>query len=768
MPSNCLTCSCFRPRYKKLVDNIFPQYPEEGLVKNNMDKLIFHSLSSPEKLDRIGEYLYQRASRDITRTSRIGFVVIAMEAMDQLLGACHAQALNLYVESFLKMIQRLLESPEADLQIQATQSFVKFSNIEEDTPSYHRRYEFFVSKFSSMCHNNRDDPTTRNMLRVAGIRGLRGVIRKTVVDDLVENIWEANHMAKIIPSLLFNMQDSSYYKKDLSDTREANDADPGVLADECIQELFGRASFGHVRSVVRPVLEHLDRHHLWVPNEFAVHTFKVIMFSIQTQYSYAVVESLMYHLDSHSKSPAKIRTSMTNVLSKIIAIAAGESVGPSVLEIINSLLAHIRNSAGRRQDNEETVYLESLVTCLGEFTAHLPDYQKVEIMVFIVSKIPSEDFSTDILLREMLLKSLLIVGKNYTSVIMSASVPPSLLKPLLHLSFTAELCILSQQVLHTLIDRHNNLAQLEEPKLRIHNLVREEPSRADTMFLRKNEEEIYSCMLLVVANEANSVDNLKTAYTTLALIVVELLSRNTVAAFITMLYKIQDAAVKPCQLDSAQKCNLHCMTIALLNLASDILELPHLQRYVSELIEFRMMNAPYLLPDIRHNPIVEPLKIDPLALLNEKKLGECLKQCGVDVTDMSKALTHRHSWVETASSQMRGSISDSASELGSNNSTPRITKKFPSEGLTFDAVKKVLTDESCATFKERERLKQKELFEVFRHSAFEDIVNNNTVKDEDTLQKKLHDILDKTPSSIHFVPEKPPIFEQLFPELFAC
>ena len=31
--------------------------------------------------------------------------------------------------------------------------FVKFSNIEEDAPSYHRRYDFFVSKFSSMCHS---------------------------------------------------------------------------------------------------------------------------------------------------------------------------------------------------------------------------------------------------------------------------------------------------------------------------------------------------------------------------------------------------------------------------------------------------------------------------------------------------------------------------------------------------------------------------------------------------------------------------------------
>lgn len=34
---------------------------------------------------------------------------------------------------------------------------------------------------------------------------IKGVIRKTVSDDLVENIWEPVHMDKIVPSLLFNM-----------------------------------------------------------------------------------------------------------------------------------------------------------------------------------------------------------------------------------------------------------------------------------------------------------------------------------------------------------------------------------------------------------------------------------------------------------------------------------------------------------------------------------------------------------------------------------
>lgn len=50
------------------------------------------------------------------------FVIIAMEAMDQLLLACHAQTLNLFVESFLKMVQKLLESTDPQLQILATQS----------------------------------------------------------------------------------------------------------------------------------------------------------------------------------------------------------------------------------------------------------------------------------------------------------------------------------------------------------------------------------------------------------------------------------------------------------------------------------------------------------------------------------------------------------------------------------------------------------------------------------------------------------------------
>lgn len=105
-----------------------------------MEKLTFYSLSSPEKLDRIGEYLYQKATNDISRRryKQVSFIFyflletlfsiflrlveIAMEAMDLLLMACHAQTLNLFVESFLKMVQKLLEDSNPNLQIMATNS----------------------------------------------------------------------------------------------------------------------------------------------------------------------------------------------------------------------------------------------------------------------------------------------------------------------------------------------------------------------------------------------------------------------------------------------------------------------------------------------------------------------------------------------------------------------------------------------------------------------------------------------------------------------
>ncbi|KAJ2940931.1 hypothetical protein O0L34_g10192 [Tuta absoluta] len=131
----------------------------------------------------------------------------------------------------------------------------------------------------------------------------------------------------------------------------------------------------------------------------------------------------MQHLDAggsaagDARSRTRVRAARAAVLSNIVAIAAGDSVGPSVLEIINNLLTNLRASVARDSEKEtdEKLYQEALINALGEFADHLPDFQKIDIMMFIVSKIPAQRKPApraDTMLQSILLKSLLKVSSN--------------------------------------------------------------------------------------------------------------------------------------------------------------------------------------------------------------------------------------------------------------------------------------------------------------------------------------------------------------------
>ena len=101
-------------------------------------------------------------------------------------------------------------------------------------------------------------------------------------------------------------------------------------------------------------------------------------------------------------------------------------VGPSVLEIISSLLNHLEQSVnnivnidvtdGSRIDSERD-YQQALISALGEYASHLPDFQKIEIMVFILNKVPKDpagqprgNKKTAAHLQNIMLRSLLEVG----------------------------------------------------------------------------------------------------------------------------------------------------------------------------------------------------------------------------------------------------------------------------------------------------------------------------------------------------------------------
>lgn len=74
----------------------------------------------------------------------------------------------------------------------------------------------------------------------------------------------------------------------------------------------------------------------------------------------------------------------------------------------------------QQKESDEKLYQDALINALGEFADHLPDFQKIDIMMFIVSKIPNQRgkaTKADCRLQSILLKSLLKVSKFVVTII---------------------------------------------------------------------------------------------------------------------------------------------------------------------------------------------------------------------------------------------------------------------------------------------------------------------------------------------------------------
>ncbi|XP_020503063.2 protein EFR3 homolog B isoform X1 [Labrus bergylta] len=810
----CGCCGALRPRYKRLVDNIFPEDPEDGLVKANMEKLTFYALSAPEKLDRIGAYLSERLSRDVAR-HRYGYVCIAMEALDQLLMACHCQSINLFVESFLKMVRKLLESDKPSLQILGTHSFVKFANIEEDTPSYHRSYDFFVSRFSEMCHSSYEDPDIRTKIRMAGIKGLQGVVRKTVNDELQANIWDPQHMDKIVPSLLFNLQSGERTESRSPSPLQASEKEkesPVELTERCFRELLGRAAYGNIKNAVTPVLMHLDNHSLWEGKTFAVRCFKIIMYSIQSQHSHLVIQQLLGHLDANSKNSATVRAGIVEVLLEAAAIAASGSVGPTVLEVFNTLLRQLRLSVDYEltgsydgstnigtkiiKAHEERQLQEAVIRTIGSFANTLPTYQRSEVMLFIMGKIPVPGVHPALtstssgpegtrMIQVMLLKSLVQVTAGYQTTNMLTALPSSFLEPLLSFSLTEdpELRLLVLQILLSLIDRHENtpkfsnisiLADISVLKLKV-----DKCSRQDNLFMKKHGQQLYRHIYLGCKDQSSGRQHYETLFTLLGLLSVELAVEEVVVDLIRLALALQDLALSTDEaLPVYNRCAVHALAAAYLNLICQLTTVPAFCQHIHEVIEARQKECPHLLPEdvfIDNPKLPSSLeKVEGDVLFLQSKITEVLGGSGYNTERLATPYVPQFTDEDRLSK--RKSIGETISlqvEVESRNS-PEKEERTPAEEITFETLKNAIVD--SVGMEEQERERRRQVVEKFQKAPFEEIAAHCGAR-ATLLQSKLNQIFEITirppPSPSGTISSgygqtqsrSVPIYEMKFPDL---
>ncbi|KAM8722377.1 protein EFR3 homolog B-like [Acanthopagrus schlegelii] len=789
----CGCCWALRPRYKRLVDNIFPEDPEDGLVKANMEKLTFFALSAPEKLDRIAAYLSERLTRELNR-HRYGYVCIAMEAMEQLLLACHCQSINLLVESFLSTLRLLLEADRPHLHILATNSFVKFANIEEDTPSYHRSYDFFVSRFSEMCHSEHQDLDVQNRIRVSGIRGLQGVVRKTVDDELQVNIWEPRHMEQIVPALLVNLQQHTH----------ADSESPAEQTEVCFRELLGRAAYGHINNAIRPVLMHLDSHSLWEGRSFAVQCFQIIMYSIQSQHSHLVIQQLLGHLDANSRSPASVRAGIVEVLSEAAVIEATGSVGPTVLEVFNTLLRQLRQSvdyqltgyydnAGKRKttSSEEKTLQDAVIKTIGSFANTLPIYQRSEVMLFIMGKIPvpgiypalgspNAGFEGSRMIQVMLLKSLLQVSERYESSNLLTALPSSFLEPLL--SFTLmedpEIRLLVLSILTSLIDRCHNAARLAAVSVMFDVSVLEVKedrcSRQDNLFIRKHAQRLYRHVYLTCKEESSGRGHYRALITLLAVLSVELANEEVVVDLIRLVLALQELALSSQEcLSVFNRCGVHAVCAAFINLLSQLGPPPPLHQHVTQVIERRQRDAPHLLPedvfcDQPRLPEGE-LQIDESCLFIQSKICEALTGSSYSTHSERFNTPYTPQLTDEDRLSKRKSIGDVISlQIDMDPQyCPDAQQKPQTEQITFETLKNAIEDRGGV--EEEERRKRMQLVEKFQTAPFEEIAAHCGARTS-LLQTKLDQVFDliirppPSPSG-NSPPRSTPLYEMKFPDL---
>ena len=91
----------------------------------------------------------------------------------------------------------------------------------------------------------------------------------------------------------------------------------------------------------------------------------------------------------------------------------------------------------------------ALLDSLGEYASKMPDFQKIEIMTFILSKVPV-DSNADHELQLILMKALYCVAEKYRSTVFSATFSPQLLTTLLRLLQVGE------RTTHELVYHHDS------------------------------------------------------------------------------------------------------------------------------------------------------------------------------------------------------------------------------------------------------------------------------------------------------------------------
>jgi len=208
------------------------------------------------------------------------------------------------------------------------------------------------------------------------------------------------------------------------------------------------------------------------------------------------------------------------------------------------------------------------------------------------------------------------------------------------------------------------------------------------------------------------------------------------------------ALEKNSTLNDCHKSSIHRLVSGFLHLVADLIAIPAFCTHIEHVIKLRAEKTPSLLPescnhskfghkqkrrDVSDSQHSSPEDLSEELVFNKAMVSEALQSSGHDISALMTPFMPRN----VVDSSMTRSISDINAitvEVDSVNSSPGMPRRQPEEEITFESLRKIISEPMSAKQDELE-IRRLQIVDRFKNSSFQDLINRYERKSNDLQQK---------------------------------
>ncbi|KAI8612997.1 hypothetical protein BC830DRAFT_515686 [Chytriomyces sp. MP71] len=398
------------PNHVALVNKVFPtEAGETGPRPSRLSTLVFYANQKPIKLAKVGEFLAKRIKGDLSRV-KSGHVSVGLQICDSLMVQCPPTHVNILAKSIMRIVDTVLQSPDPDLMLEATKTFVIFNSFyTHDTiidVELTEQYSSLVFTFCAQCTYTTTDSIVQNKLHQSGLRAIQSISGN---DTFFLNPRAADYISKIIPAILANLHEEGRLITTSPPPQKKGARAPIVpmrttLTDDLfthpLQQQSAITSLGALlsntnsktlRMVLEPLWAEMDAKGEWRNDAHVAFIMDEIAAAVAPQYHYILLGSLVERVKVTALASLDRRGV---VVGLAVLVSGGNGSSVAAMELLEALVGQI-HEASARQEAENTSLQGALVEAVGALAIHLAyPTQLSDLVGFLVNRLVKEDAAT--------------------------------------------------------------------------------------------------------------------------------------------------------------------------------------------------------------------------------------------------------------------------------------------------------------------------------------------------------------------------------------